>query len=889
MPDWRPDIASRLGSLRLDPAREAEIIDELSQHLDQRYDELLSEGATDKEAFRTAVSELLDAETLATEMRPLRQARVRPRELRDPRLARVTAYVIQDGTFALRQLVRSPLVAAVAIVTLAIGIGLNTTVFTLVNAVLLRPLPYPHSERLVWIAPYDELHKRQTFASRGDYLVWKQQTQAFDKMAAYGTRDLSLVAGGEPSQERIAFIGGDYWEITGAQPSLGRLPAEDDQQGVVLSYGLFQRRFGGLPTIIGQAVEIGGAAFTIVGVLPATFRVTFPQQTAPGDELRDLDAFISLPHGHQLPATEIRSPNRPAPYWVRVVARLAPGISVSRALLDMQTLHAQLQRDYPRPPALQRTIHVVSLHDRLTEGARFSLVVLQGAVGFVLLIAVANVANLLLAQASLRTRETAVRSALGAGRGRLMLQFLVESVVLALIAGTAAVVVAYTALPLFVSLAPFSLTGIVDITVDARVLVFTFCVSIVTAVLFAWAPVFETSRVSLLSTLGGTTPTATAGSVRTQGLLISFEVALAVLLLTGAGLMIKSLWHLQMYPEGFSPRGTYTMRVPLSGPRYEDLGQKHAYVNELLRRLEHAPGVEAAGIASVTYNIPVEVSGVGRGAADSPPVVAVRMVSPAYLRAMGVSLVRGRWPTAADAHESVVVNETFARSVIPDGDPIGRAIGGSFLSGTIVGIAHDFASTHLDGEARAELYYPWNRSPATQSVVVAVRASEPAVPAVRRLVETIDRTQPVYRFQTLEQSLSESIAPRRFNMLVLELYAGAAAIMALVGTFGVVARSVSRRTRETAVRIAVGARPAAVVSMIVRQAMTYVLFGIGVGIAGTFGAGRLMRGMLYGVDPHDLPTILVITVGLAVAALVACCLPAARAARVDPVIALRHE
>jgi putative ABC transport system permease protein len=888
MPDWRPDIASRLGSLRLDPAREAEIIDELSQHLDQRYDELLSEGATADEAFRTAVSELRDAETLTTAMRPLRQARVRPREPRDPRLARLTAYLIQDGRFALRQLARSPLVAAVAILTLAIGIGLNTAVFTLVNAVLLRPLPYPHPERLVWIAPYDELHKQQTWASRGDYLVWKQQTHVFEKMAAYGTRDLNLIVGGEPSQERIASIGGDYWEITGAQPMLGRLPAEDDEQGVVLSYGLFQRRFGGSPAIVGQGVEIGGAAFTVVGVLPATFRVTFPQQTTPGDELRDLDAFISLPHGQQRPGSEIKSPNRPAPYWVRVVARLAPGISVSRALLEMQTLHAQLKRDYPRPPALQTSIHVVSLHDRLTEGARFSLVVLQGAVGLVLLIAVANVANLLLAQASLRTRETAVRAALGAGRGRLMLQFLVESIVLALIAGAVAVVVAYTAVPLLVSLAPFSLTGIADITVDGRVLAFTFCVSIVTAVLFAWAPVFETSRVSLLSTLGGTTPAATAGSVRTQGLLISFEVALAVLLLTGAGLMIKSLWNLQLYPEGFSPRGTYTMRVPLSGPRYDDLGRKHAYVNELLQRLENAPDVEAAGIASVTYNIPVEVSGAGRGTADSPPVVAVRMVSPAYLRAMGVSLVRGRWPTAADAHESVVVNETFARRVIPDGDPIGKAIGGSFLSGTIVGIAHDFAST-LDGEARAELYYPWNRSPATQSVVVAVRTSEPAVPAVRRLVETIDRTQPVYRFHTLEQSLSESIAPRRFNMLVLELYAGAAAIMALVGTFGVVARSVSRRTRETAVRIAVGARPATVVSMIVREAMTYVLLGIGVGVAGTFGAGRLMRGMLYGVEPHDPPTILVIAAGLAVAALLACYLPAAKAANVDPVIALRQE
>jgi putative ABC transport system permease protein len=795
---------------------------------------------------------------------------------------------LHDARFGLRQLVRSPLVASIAILTLAIGIGLNTAVFSLVNAVLLRPPPYPDSERLVWITPHSERWAQDTSASRGDYLVWKQQTHVFERMAAYGTQDLNLIVGGEASQERIASTGGDFWEITGARPILGRLPGDDDEQGLVLSFGLFQRRFGGLPTVIGQALEISGVPFTIVGVLPETFRVTFPQQTAPGDELRDIDAFISLPSGQQLPGTFINSPNRPAPPWIRVVARLAPAIPVSRARQEMETLHARLQRDYPRHPALLRSIHVVPLRDKLTEGARFSLLVLQTAVGLVLLIAVANVANLLLAQGSLRTRETAIRAALGAGPGRLIRQFLVESIVLALIGGTTGVVVAYTAMPLLVSLAPFSVTGIADIAVDGSVLAFTLFISILTAVLFAWAPVFETSRVSLLSTLGGTAPTATRGSVRTQGLLISFEVALAVLLLTAAGLMVKSLWQLQLYPGGFTPRGTYTMRVPLSGPRYEELDQKHAYLNELLERLESAPGVDAAGIASVTYNLPVAVSGVGRGDPESSPTVAVRMVSPAYLRAMGVSLVRGRWASAADALDSVVVNETFARRLVPNGDAIGRTIGGSFLSGTIIGVAHDFASARLDGEARPELYYPWQRSPTAQSIVVAVRMSESTVPVVRRLVESIDRTQPVYRFQTLEQSLSESVAPRRFNMLLLELYAGAAAIMAIVGTFGVVAHSVSRRTRETAVRIAVGARSVAVVFMIVRQAMAYVLLGIGVGVVATFGVGRVMRSMLYGVEPHDPATIALVAVGLAAAALVACCMPAAKAARVDPVIALRQ-
>jgi putative ABC transport system permease protein len=378
--------------------------------------------------------------------------------------------IIQDARFGLRQLVRSPLVASVAILTLAIGIGLNTAVFTLVHAVLLRPLPYPHSERLVWIAPYNERFAQDTFASRGDYLVWKQQTQVFEIMAAYGTQDLNLIIGGEASQERIASVGGDFWEITGARAMFGRLPADGEEQTVTLSYGLFQRRFGGLPTVIGQAVEISGAPFTIVGVLPATFRVTFPQQTAPGDELRDMDAFIFLPVGHQLPGTTINSPGRPAPPWIRVVARLAPGIPLFRALQEMQTVHARLQRDYPRPAALLRSIRVVPLQDKLTQGARFSLLVLQGAVAFVLLIAAANVATLLLAQASLRTRETAIRAAIGAGRGRLILQFLVESVVLALIAGTVGIMVAYLTVPLLVSLAPFSVTGIADISVDGSVL-----------------------------------------------------------------------------------------------------------------------------------------------------------------------------------------------------------------------------------------------------------------------------------------------------------------------------------------------------------------------------------------------------------------------------------
>jgi putative ABC transport system permease protein len=457
------------------------------------------------------------------------------------------------------------------------------------------------------------------------------------------------------------------------------------------------------------------------------------------------------------------------------------------------------------------------------------------------------------------------------------------------------VLVAYAAVPLLVSVAPFSMTSLARIGVDSTVLIFTLVLSVMTAILFAWAPVFETSRVSLSTTLGATQSSIAGGSTRAQGLLISLEVALAVLLLTAAGLMVKSLWRLHDYPAGFTPQDTYTMRIPLSGPRYEDLGARHAYLATLLERVEQTAGVEAAGLAGVTYNTPVIVGGGASAAASAadpdspPPSVAVRMVSPAYLRAMGVSLVRGRWPTNVDALDVVVVNETFAKRVTPARDPIGQTIGGSFLTGTIVGIVADFTQASLDTEVMPELYYPYQRSPFMWGVQFAVRMPSAIVPDVRRLIEQIDRTQPVYQFQNLEQLLSDSIAPRRFNMFLLQVYAAAAAIMALVGTFGVVARAVSRRTCEIAIRIAIGARPTTVVALIVRQAMLYVLLGIGTGVTTTLAAGDVLRGLLYGVEPNDPTTLAALAAALTAAGFLACCLPATRAARIDPIEALRQE
>jgi putative ABC transport system permease protein len=465
---------------------------------------------------------------------------------------------------------------------------------------------------------------------------------------------------------------------------------------------------------------------------------------------------------------------------------------------------------------------------------------------------------------------------------------LVESLLLALIGGAVGVGVAYAAVPVIVALGPAGVPGIADATVNGPVLAFTLVIAAATGVLFAWAPILETRPAHLRTILGDAARSATLKKTRLDGVLIGAEVALALVLLAGAALMMKSLWRLQVYPAGFSPERTYTMRVPLSGPRYEAFDRKLEYISQLLGRLEATPGVEAAGISASTYHLSLRVQGKGV-TTDQPRLVAVRMVSSGYLRAMGVSLIRGRWPAVDEERDAMVVNETFARTMLPKGDPIDTAITGSFVSGTVVGIVADFPYSQLDGERAAELYYPYQRSPATRSIGVAVRMSPSAVATVQQLASDLDRTQPVYEFRSLEESLATSIAPRRFNTLLIGTFAVGALLMAVAGTFGVVARTVTRRTREAAIRIALGARPADVVLMIVRQAMVHTIAGMVVGVLAALAVGRTLRGLLHGVEPDDPAMIAVAAAVMVLSGLVASSVPALKAARVDPLAALRTE
>ena len=804
------------------------------------------------------------------------------------REARIIERVLRDARFGLRQLRRSPLSTAIAVLTLAVGIGLNTAVFSLVHAILLRSPPYPDASRLVWVTPFDNHFRQDTWASRADYVIWKQQTHVFEAMTAYGTQDLAFETGGEATQERVASIGGDFWAITGVQAQTGRLFGDAERESVVLSYELFERRFGARPSVIGEIAILSGHPFTVTGVLPKGFRMIFPQQLAPGDEIRELDAFIALPGGHETPGSPIPRTERPAPPWVSVVARLRAGVPLTRARAEMEAVHARLQREYPRPPMLHRSTRVVLLADKLVEQARQALLVLSGAVAFVLLIAAANVANLLLAQASSRARETAIRVAIGAGRAQLVVQSVIESLLLALIGGGVGVGAAYATVPVLVALAPLDVPGVADAAVNGTVLAFTLVVTIATGALFALAPIVETRVSNLGTVLGSASRSATSKPTRIEGVLITAEVALALMLLAGASLMTKSLWQLQDYPEGFSPERTYTMRMSLAGPRYEAFDRKVEFVSELLERMQTTAGVESAGISASTYHLPLTVQGHPMSSGE-PSLVAVRMVSPGYLRAMGVSLLRGRWPAVEEQFDVMVVNQAFARSLLPGGDPIGKSVAGSFVSGTIVGIVADFPYARLDGGRRPEMYYPYQRAPSTRSISVAVRMSPSSVSAVRELATDVDRTQPVYEFRRLEDSLANSIAPRRFNTVLLGTFALGALIMAVAGTFGVVARTATRRTREAGVRIALGARPSDVVVLIVKQAMVHTLIGLVVGIPATLAAGRTLQSLLHGVEPYDPVAIAFAVVVLALSSLIASCVPALGAARVDPLVALRTE
>jgi putative ABC transport system permease protein len=806
---------------------------------------------------------------------------------------------VQDVRYALRTLRRQPGFTAVAIATLALGIGMNTAVFSVLNSVLFQPLPYPNAQRLIWLANYNQDWKRDNWVARTDYLMWREQAPSLEKMTAYGTQDLAVAIGDAASQERIASITGDFWSMTGAQPAAGRLFGSGEVNTIVLSWALFERRFRGDSRAIGTTITVNGWPFTVSGVLPKGFRFHFPQQAVSGDEVRDIDAYIPIPDALMplAPAgvqhwEAVTKRHGPAPFWVCVAGKLKEDARFEGARAEMQTIYTRIAAHDPGPLRTSRVLRFTTLHEKLAGDARRPLVILLVAVAFVLLIACANIANLLFARASTRQREIAIRAAVGAGRMRVIRQLLTESALLALLGGAAGLLVGHWAIRVMLRLTPQAVPRLAETAIDGRVLAFTLVVSVLAGFIFGSAPAISVWRGEVFEVLKAETGTSSPGSKRTRlrALLAMTELALAIILLAGAGLMIKSYWRMNAKAPGFAPEKILTMRVTLSGPQYASWSPKQAYTERMLQELQSLPGVEAAGVDAGTINATVRVDGTEPVSPGGGVFASIRGVSPGYLRAMGVPLLKGSWPPPGSLF-GVVVNQAFARQ-IASGDATGRHVAGSILSDTITGVIADFKAWQLDAEALPEIYMPYERLPLSRSMRVLVRAAGDTVtlaPTVRERVSGIDRTQPLYEFQTLEEALSASIAPRRFNLFLLGTFAATALLLALIGIYGVIAYSVSLRTREIGIRLALGARRGEILGMVVRQGMTLALAGIATGVVAALALTRLMAGLLYDVTPNDPWTFAAVSAALAATALVATAGPAFRAARVDPLVALRYE
>jgi len=803
--------------------------------------------------------------------------------------------ILQDLRYGIRKLAKNPGFTAVVVLALALGIGANTAIFSVVNAILLHPLAFKDPGRIamVWM-DNRKLGVDQDWHSYLNFLEYKNGSQTFEDIAAFNDRSFNLTGAGDPIRVLGAWATASLFPVLGVDPILGRAFTSDEEEPgrdlvVVLSHGLWQRRFGADPQIIGQQISLNGKNRTVIGVMPASFR--FP----------DKDAELWVPLA---PDAQLRN-NRNA-LWLKAVGRLKPGVTLEQARADMGTIAGRLEQQYDFMSGYG--VNLVPIHDQVVGSVRPALLVLLAAVALVLLIACANVANLLLVRAAAREREIAVRAALGAARGRLVSQMLTESIVLATAGGVAGLLIAVLGLRMLLAMAPVDIPRLDQIRVDWQVLVFALGVSLATGVIFGLVPALQASRPDLNESLkeGGRGSTTGIRGRRIRGALVISEIALSLVLLIAAGLMIKSFVHLQQFNLGFNPDRMLTLRLQLPGSKYKDDSQVAGFYRELLDGVENLPGVQSVGAISTIFltKTPYSTNFTIQG---RPPLrpgeqieVPIDSISPNYFRVMGIPLLRGREFTDDDkagAPGVVMINQTFARRFFPDEDPIGKRFVYGMPDGpnppwlTIVGVVGDTRRTGFDAEIRPETYLPYSQTP-DRSMYLVVRAASspmPVIQPVRDAVWAIDKDQAVFSVETMDQLLSEMMAQRRFNMLLLAIFAGAALILAAVGIYGVMSYSVTQRTHEIGVRIALGAGRATVLRQVTGQGMMLAAAGIGLGLAGSLALTRLMAGLLFEVHATDPVTFVLIPLLLGGVALAASVIPARRAMKLDPILALRYE
>jgi predicted permease len=803
----------------------------------------------------------------------------------------------QDLRFGARMLWKKPGFAAVTVITLALGIGFNTAIFSVVDSVLLRPLPFNEPDRLVsvWERGLREDIAQNEMAP-ANFIDLRSQNRVFDQVGAFINQSFNLSGQGEPERLEGQRISPAVLSLLGVQPTLGRtlLPAEDtpgQHRVVVLSHQLWQRRFNQNPGIVGSQITLDGQPFTVVGVMPRGF--FFPE--------RETELWAPM-------AMESEEANGRGDHYLRVVARLKPDVSPEQADAEVRQIFTRLAGDYPRSnEGLDAFIR--PLHDDYVGDIRTPIMILFAAVGLVLLIACANVANLLLSRSTTRHREMAIRTALGAKRWRIVRQLLTESLILAALGGLAGVIIAIWGVAFLSGLVPETLSQIQGVSINARTLVFTLGVTLLTAGVFGIAPALQASRIQPGETLkeGERSGRGMRGR-HVRSVLVVSEVALALVMLVGAGLLIRTFQRIRQVETGFKTGNLLTMRTVLPSSKYPSPDHRRAFYNEVLRRVQELPGVESAGMISF---LPLSFSGMNfvftiegeTTASDlNLPLAVYRVISPDYFRTMGIPTLRGRsfeTNDTADRPPVVVVNRSLAKRFWPGEEAVGKRLKVGPADSpnpwaTVVGVVGDVRQNDLHGEQGLEMYAPYMQDPrgfvAPRDLVVRTRSNAASmVDAIRAAVWAVDKDQPVSSVRTMEQVYAVAVSRERFNALLLGLFAALALVLALVGLYGVMSYAVTQRTHEIGVRMALGAQKGEVLRLIIKQGMALTFLGVALGLGVALAVTRLMTGILYGVTATDPITFAAVAILLAVVAFLACYIPARRATKVDPLVALRYE